>query len=1164
MAKRKRAQSRQSEELYRAKNVVRGALGYSESNLARSVVGALNLLSEPEIDPFLQWLEMYPERVRRLRPPAVTHDFTDLWPGRRSIPVMNDLAVGFKWLTKLLVDREEVLNRYVSLLNKYESYVLTNQYDNALAAIVEMENEIGLSVCMIETKIALLQRTEGMEAQKQYAESVRRAAPASLPAFIAHYTSERNEKNVSFNRYAAKIDKIIERQNVTAPIQKYLARRLLGLKGDNITVVDIAHVMCVAGSLSVVDAYEGLIWACQTTVAKGLVNDFAAGMNECLSSLNVEDWRVTKLLSYISEDFSELPSRDMGAECLLMEGKFQEAHDHAVDQLGRMPDDADSAITASMAVAFGGALGAETQPSSISGEIVGLLSRIVAKSEGAASAASELTKLVLNFRSIRIMAAIYGQLVIEWRDAVQFGETEGTLLFLSSRYFNVLHWSVVAPPAAKTMKAESQERDPDSLATQAFSELMEGKYELPETIVKEMGQLINAQRAIYCNEYERSHGFLAGLRLSEEQVWHRVAAKLELHCLLETNESERAIYRTSQLCALQDDLRHILPLKPILSGLRWKQVRHLQHRIELSIIFDLYFRTIDELQHSTNRRIAYDEFLRSHNCRRPTDLRKVENDIDRDLLIYFLRKVCVRDVMDVSFDVYESSREIDEERIAVCQWLSELTPTRRAEFSDEIVSLTKQMSIQDGLRDVDNSRVYVNEDAIARWAKRELGDYFERYKIFVERRIGFGPPEHFEAALKDFAAGKADAVNDFLVYPSNEGDHLFLEMLRAISSEYLENSDYGLDAFLSMRIRHGSLAGVLRGPLEEQFLIVAKDANSDEYAANEAWVQRLRLSHDVSQRKCLVDAFAEFSREYDGIIEKLVQEKLQIRREKKPDGMLYLPVAENTIFVHLIRTRVQHDSDFDDFLELVFGVIGQVLQEVLQQVREYIDLEIKRKVDGAFENLRLRLEEGLDRGSFPALNSAIADVAPEVQAAIDHVAAWFIPEQDERGATVRTLEQIVDIGIEATRRTRRGFAPIIEKRIAEIDISVPSLLSEFTDILFTILDNVYLHSGNSTSPKVMVEIRAKTGEKQSVKEVIVRVENEVVRENCNEDNIRKLARIREQMNSGGYRQRVNLEGGTGLLKLKRLVSLDPNQSLDFGYLGEDRFFVELKLMLVSL
>ena len=1163
MAKRKRTQLKKSEELYRAKNVVRGALGHSESDLAKSVVGALDLLNEPEIDPFLQWIAMYPEKVRRIRPPEVTHKYADLWPKRSSIPVINDLAVGLKWITKLLVNHEEILARYVTLLEQYEIYVLTDQFDNALATIEAMESEIGLSVCIMEAKIAILQKTEGLEAQKKYIDSVRDAAPASLPAFIAYYTSERNEKNVSFTRYAAKIEEIIARQTVTAPIQKYLTRRLLGLKGDDITVVDIVHVMCVAGSLSVVDAYEGLIWACQTTLAKGLVKNFAGDMNECLSSLNVEDWRAAKLLSYISEDFSDVPLRDMGAECLLLEGKFPEAYNHAVDQLARIPDDADSMISASLALAYGGALDADPPASGLNGDITKLLSRIVAKSEGAASAASELTKLVLNFRSVRIMAAIYGQLVIEWRDAVQFGETESTLLFLSSRYLNILHWLVVAPPVSNTLKLESLRREPKSLTTQAFGDLSEGKYELPETIAKEMGQLINAQRAIYWNHFERSYDFLAELRLSEQQIWHRAAAKLELHCLLETHESERAIYRTSQLCASQDDLRYILPLRAILSGLRWKDVRHLERRIELSIIFDLYFRTIDEFQHSTNRRIAYDEFLRSHDCKRPTDLRKVAEDVDRDLLIYFLRRVCVQDVMDVSFDVYESSREIDEERIAICQWLSELCPAHQAEFSDEIVSLTKQMSIQDGLRDVDNSRVYVNEDAIGRWAKRELGEYFERYKLFVERRIGFGAPEHFEAALKDFAAGKADAVDDFLVYPNNEGDHLFLEMLRAITSEYLENSDYGLDAFLSMRIRHGSLAGVLRGPLEEQFLIVAKDANSDEYAANDAWVRRLRLSHDAS-RKCLVDAFAEFSREYDGIIEELVRSKLQIRKEKKPDGMLYLPVAENTILVHFIRTRVQHDSDFDDFLELVFGVIGQVLQTVLQQVREYISLEIKRKVDVAFENFRLRLEKGLHHGSFPELNSAIADVAPEVQAAIDHVAAWFLPEQNERGATVRTLEQIVDIGIEATKRTRRGFSPVVEKKIAGIDISVSSLLSEFTDILFTVLDNVYLHSGNSTSPRVTVEIQVNTGTKLGVKEVLVRVENEVLKENYNKDNINKLARIREQMNSGGYKQKANLEGGTGLLKLKRLVSLDPNQSLDFGYLGEDGFFVELKLIVVSI
>ena len=316
-------------------------------------------------------------------------------------------------------------------------------------------------------------------------------------------------------------------------------------------------------------------------------------------------------------------------------------------------------------------------------------------------------------------------------------------------------------------------------------------------------------------------------------------------------------------------------------------------------------------------------------------------------------------------------------------------------------------------------------------------------------------------------------------------------------------------------------------------------------------------------RDCLINAFECFSGEYDSIINELIQEKLQIRSLTKPEGMFRLSITENRIWLHLIRNRIQHDTDFDDFLDLLFKIAHEALQIVLKQVREFIAVDVKHRVDGAFERLRLKLDAGLDRDSYVVLNSAIADVVPEVQAAVDRVSAWFISDETPQGSAVRTLDQIVDIGIEATRRARQGFSPVVDKHVDDVGIFTTSALSEFTDILFTILDNVYVHSGISETPRVKVYVKTHAGEREEEEKIVIRVENEIAKGVYNLDNEQELSRIRDQMNSGAYKQRVNLEGGTGLLKLKRLVSANRSQALEFGYLENDAFFVELRLIVVT-
>ena len=824
MMPRRKKKKRYDIKLSRAKNLVRGALATQKSDLASSIVEATTILSESNVEIFLQWIDNYPAKTRRIRPPITSTDYKDLWPTRDSVPVMSSLPLSFKWIKTLLVDNTDHLCRYIQLLNKYEGLVLSNKLEEALIVVETIDKELGYSIWAIETHIALLQRTRGLEAQKKYAEQIREAAPDSLPAFIAHYTSQRNEPNISFTRFTRKLEDTIDGQNVTDHIKKFLTRRILGLKGDNITIEDISHVMCVGGSLSIIDAYEGFVWASQTAVQKGLVEKLTAPVLDCIRALNIDDWRLDKLSAYIGNDFSKIPLRSTDKDLYLLSGNFSEAFQQSMKRLDEVPDDIDSLATASAAAAYGELPDPTLPPYDLHTELIWLLAKVIAKDGGVAQAANDLIKLVLNYRSIRTTPAIYGHLVLEWGEALQFGQGEGTAIFLSSPYLNAFHWQVLSPKASKSLFVNLASRLKNTQIVTLCRSIAEGEnldqvgdQHFPE-LAQQMLLLLDARGAIYRKDFVNAYRSLTKLQSQDAPIWHRVAAKMELHCLLETNKIDIAIERMVAYCCTEPDARYIFPLKGVLDGLRWKQVRHLRDCIDLPIIFDLYCRTVDEMQHETNRRIAYDEFLLANDCRHPTDLQRISKKFDRDKLIYFLSNVCVQEVMDVSFDVFKNSREIEEGRIAVCQWLTELCPESNDEYSEEIVALTKYINIQDGLRDVDSSRVYVDVDAIGRWAEKELREPFARYKAFVQAGIGFGTPEDFEAALKEFAVGVKHALDDYLFYPNNEGDSLLWDMIEAVTSEYLTNSDYGLDAYLSMRIRHGSLAGFLRGPLEERSL----------------------------------------------------------------------------------------------------------------------------------------------------------------------------------------------------------------------------------------------------------------------------------------------------------------------------------------------------------
>jgi hypothetical protein len=83
-----------------------------------------------------------------------------------------------------------------------------------------------------------------------------------------------------------------------------------------------------------------------------------------------------------------------------------------------------------------------------------------------------------------------------------------------------------------------------------------------------------------------------------------------------------------------------------------------------------------------------------------------------------------------------------------------------------------------------------------------------------------------------------------------------------------------------------------------------------------------------------------------------------------------------------------------------------------------------------------------------------------------------------------------------------------------------------------------------------------------VRRVLIEVLNKIGRSVRTHTSERRLERINAQIHSGDYRTLSKLEGGTGFLKLKRIVALDSRQRLAFGYRGADEFFVEIAMYMV--
>lgn len=235
----------------------------------------------------------------------------------------------------------------------------------------------------------------------------------------------------------------------------------------------------------------------------------------------------------------------------------------------------------------------------------------------------------------------------------------------------------------------------------------------------------------------------------------------------------------------------------------------------------------------------------------------------------------------------------------------------------------------------------------------------------------------------------------------------------------------------------------------------------------------------------------------------------------------------------------------------------------LEKFRAYLQTELKPQLIQVIFGLESRVSGVLDAAERISLRAAIASASTGLQVALDEATSWF----DERGLgqmATYTFEEVVDIARETSITTHGG---------RQLDINVydcgeanrinsPSA-TQLIDILLIGLDNVYVHSGIPKSPKVAITL----GPSDESGNAELSIVSETAPAARSESVGRKLEHIRALAESGEYDDLVSQEGGTGLLKLCRIMREDgdDNRRVAFGFEpnGDFGLIVTLRMFLLQ-
>jgi hypothetical protein len=478
-----------------------------------------------------------------------------------------------------------------------------------------------------------------------------------------------------------------------------------------------------------------------------------------------------------------------------------------------------------------------------------------------------------------------------------------------------------------------------------------------------------------------------------------------------------------------------------------------------------------------------------------------------------------------------------EERQAICSLLIELDHANTAFYSEEIATIAEQLAIDEGRWIVDSTRIYVDIEALSRWAQRELQENFGRYRDLAGVEVGHA--QSFEDVLREL--GDTNPASRSTYIPENEAEAVLVSMLRRLGQEFLSNPMFGLDFNLSKRVRHQSFIGLIRGPVETSQIITARESESGDYHRNDYWLNKFLKGHDEIDA-----ALRKFAAHFDDILTAAKDDALHLRSAEKPHGLIVLNLSARLIAI--ARGVINLGVSFDEFLSFAIILLWGALESSLLAARELISVELKAKLTEGFDELRAAVRKVAEGDpAFLEFDAAVGNASAEVQNKLDEAASWFQHADRIRQETAFTLNQVVKIAVDTALKSQRNYSPVLSYEVDGDLLLYAGNLIFVHDVLFVALGNAQKHSGLKT-PKIDVHVR------YDDEALTLRIEAICDSRAVNRpESEKRVKKIRALIESGSLAPRTRKEGESGFVKLAAVVSQSQKGKIDFGYTDEGRF-----------
>lgn len=1116
----------------RGKEAIDGPAVYREG-VRRVLLESRREIGADQTVPFLKWVtSLRPRGVSQTRHPLA---FDPARPIIKSKPI--PFHSELNWIVARLAPHLVQLREFRASAIEIDKYFWAGDAPKATSILDEIETRFGQSIWSIELGLALAQHQKGLDGQKALLKSIKDTWKSGLPAYLAHFYSIRNEDRSTMRLFRDDANSRINQSKLFPQAITYLKYKI----ADEFSATD-GDMSCIVRSeqlQSIIDIYETTIDIFQRLIKRSKHQRYREGILRCIDAWReINDFRLEKIEAALGQTskttFALRPNCGIYA---LAAGKPAEAYRSAKQSQSADP----SNIWAGLEFVLSGSILERKAAPSFDTPwrlINEALQDALQRNDNFEDGSGYLEKFSRNFHCLHGATAL--------GDFVSFatGAALGSTITIAATSLSTPFWG----PEDLYLAASGAR----SLLYTALSNPRHDTY-----LRAWVGDVIRSENSPLENGFSL---YLGALRLISENpnaalihlraintdsipsILRAFVLTLRIDLALGVDNLSEAISDIAYEAAHSPAARSVLPAEAALGDRDWHDLESKGSKLDLAIALDVIWRKTDNDLYGSYLRFALEDYLAENSCGSPSQL-SFEDHEDRHKKIYLLRYIAVPQVMDLT-GLFETSRDVVDERIAVCEKLKLADSENFTIYDDEMYNIKNQLLISDGLRIVDTSRINVDTAGVSRWAERRYKESFGRYKALVD--AGVGVANDIEDLIRKMTKSH-DLLGEYFNVPDNEADTLLLEIVVAIRDEFLNNPDHGLEFFLGKRIRHGTVSGHLRGPLESANLITQRESVNKDYKRNDEWLDRLTYT-TPSDEQSLDVSFRDFAKHYDEIARRLKDEFLHVKSKQHPKGVFDIVVT--VVAYQLIRSALKNEFTFEGFLLTCFTVFWTLLEPSLISARNLLSPDAKDDAAKLFDELQNKTGIfALHDDAYHELSVAIRSTASAVQRQFDSMLEWLTRTEIEQASHLFKLHEVVDIAVKSAFKTHSAFEPSVELDVDDAVHAPISILIVLSEIVFVIIDNACRRSMAGKRPIIRISCHVNRSEETILLEVVNNVGNLVDRIHVEQ----RLDVIRKRIATNDIQSGALADEGSGLLKIANITQQSEKNLLEFGFIADNKF-----------